>query len=186
MSGTRSLTPTAFIQVTRCQCRVPVRAPLASVAGRSAGGFGLLSRRYGSGAAGVLEMEVVRADGRTVICNDHQNQDLFRPMKGGGGGTFGIMTSITFETFPPPDLLNAVSGRILRNSDRACRELIKAFFEFVPAISNDPRGGGVSCVKQAEYQPLPSMQGVVQVSVDFNYLDQGVGSDLPMNSRPKS
>lgn len=136
------------------------------------GGFALLSKRYGSGASGVLEMEVVLADGSTVICNDYQNQDLFRAMKGGGGGTFGIMTSITFKTFPQPSQIGTVSGNIVPNSETAYRDLIKAFYEFLPAISNDKWGGGIVWLRDAQYQPEPFTTGQTVASLyPFNYVD---------------
>ncbi|KAJ9155504.1 FAD-binding domain-containing protein [Pleurostoma richardsiae] len=72
------------------------------------GGHGLLSPRRGLGADQVLEMEVVAPRGAVVTVNECQNEDLFWAMRGGGGSTFGIMTSVTLRTFPTPKLTNAV------------------------------------------------------------------------------
>ncbi len=47
------------------------------------GGFGSFSRRYGTGAGGILEAEVVTADGKVLTANRCQNQDLFWAIRGG-------------------------------------------------------------------------------------------------------
>ncbi|KAJ1335832.1 FAD-binding protein [Microdochium nivale] len=68
------------------------------------GGHSLLAPRHGLAADQVLEMQVVTADGDIVIANECQNQDLFWAMRGGGGSTFGIMTSVTMAAHPTPKL----------------------------------------------------------------------------------
>ncbi|SPQ19540.1 17c0ff80-6478-469b-8018-7a82ef6159b7 [Thermothielavioides terrestris] len=67
-------------------------------------GHGLLSPWYGLAADQVLEMEVVTPTGEIVTANECQNEDLFWAMRGGGGSTFGVMTSVTMKTFPTPRL----------------------------------------------------------------------------------
>ncbi|KAL2132918.1 hypothetical protein VTI74DRAFT_3167 [Chaetomium olivicolor] len=67
-------------------------------------GHSLLSPRYGLGADQVLEMEVVTPKGEIVTANECQNTDLFWAMRGGGGSTFGIVTSLTMLTHPTPKL----------------------------------------------------------------------------------
>ncbi|KXJ94189.1 hypothetical protein Micbo1qcDRAFT_187915 [Microdochium bolleyi] len=68
------------------------------------GGHSLLAPRHGLAADQVLEMQVVTADGDLVVANECQNQDLFWAMRGGGGSTFGIMTSVTMSAHPTPKL----------------------------------------------------------------------------------
>jgi FAD/FMN-containing dehydrogenase len=52
------------------------------------GGFGSFSKHYGTAAAGLLEAEVVTADGQVRIANACNNPDLFWALKGGGGWQF--------------------------------------------------------------------------------------------------
>ncbi|KAI2768601.1 putative oxidoreductase [Daldinia loculata] len=52
----------------------------------------------------VLEYQVVTAEAEVVIANAHQNQDLFWALRGGGGGTFGIVTQATVRLFPDDPL----------------------------------------------------------------------------------
>ena len=42
----------------------------------------------------MLEAKIVTADGRIVIANEYQNEDLFYAMRGGGFG-FGVVVSLT-------------------------------------------------------------------------------------------
>lgn len=52
------------------------------------------------GVDNVLEITIVIADGSHVIANSYQNQDLFWALRGGGGGTWGVVTSVTYKTHP--------------------------------------------------------------------------------------
>ena len=108
------------------------------------GGFGSYSKKFGSGAAGVLELEVVVADGRVLIANAHQNEDLFWALRGGGGGTFGIVSRITLLAHPMPKTDGWISGTISASSDAAYLELIHRYVSFVPAaLNNGSWGEGV-------------------------------------------
>ncbi|KAK4187262.1 hypothetical protein QBC35DRAFT_499164 [Podospora australis] len=76
------------------------------------GGHSLLSARHGLGADQVLEMEVVTPSGEIVVANECQNQDIFFAMRGGGGSTFAILTSVTLRTFPTPSITTATIGLV--------------------------------------------------------------------------
>ncbi|RHZ66420.1 hypothetical protein CDV55_106611 [Aspergillus turcosus] len=64
------------------------------------GGYGILSPTQGLGVDNVLEFSMVTAEGAYVTANPFQNEDLFWAVRGGGGGTFGVVTSVTFRTIP--------------------------------------------------------------------------------------
>ncbi|OCL06355.1 FAD-binding domain-containing protein [Glonium stellatum] len=68
------------------------------------GGHSPLSSTYGLATDQVLEMELVTPGGDIVTINECQNTDLFWAMRGGGGSTFGVMTSVTLKTFPAPTI----------------------------------------------------------------------------------
>ena len=63
------------------------------------GGFGWLGRRYGLNSETVREAEVVTADGELRRVSAEENEDLFWGLKG-GGGNFGIVTSLQFDLYP--------------------------------------------------------------------------------------
>ena len=97
--------------------------------------------RFGTGAGSLLEAEVATADGRVLVANDHQNQDLFWALKGGGGGTFGIVTRMTLMTHELPKTLGGFMGRIVARSDEAYLNLIEAFVRFYPENINNEHWG---------------------------------------------
>ena len=61
------------------------------------GGFGSFSKAFGTAAASLLEAEVVTADGAVRIANACTNPELFWALKGGGGGSFGVVTQLTLR-----------------------------------------------------------------------------------------
>ncbi|PGH17444.1 hypothetical protein AJ80_04814 [Polytolypa hystricis UAMH7299] len=64
------------------------------------GGHSPLSSLYGTGADQVLAFEVVTPDGKFVTANSTHNSDLYWAMRGGGGGTFGVATSVIVKAYP--------------------------------------------------------------------------------------
>src|SRR5207248_307561 len=88
------------------------------------GGFGSFSKTYGIAAASLLEAEIVTADGAVHIANACTNSDLFWALKGGGGGTFGVVTRLTLRTHDLPASFGGVFATIQATSDAAFRRLI--------------------------------------------------------------
>lgn len=52
------------------------------------------------GADNVMEATVVTPNGDLVTADECQNKDLFWAIRGGGGGTFGVILSLTVNTYP--------------------------------------------------------------------------------------
>ena len=112
------------------------------------GGFGSYSKRYGTGAANLLEAEIVTADGVVRVVNARQHPDLFWALKGGGGGSFGVVTRLTLRTHEAPKLGGGFDVTLKANSDEAFRRLIDAFLEvFHDKLLNDHWGEQVAVTK---------------------------------------
>jgi FAD/FMN-containing dehydrogenase len=89
------------------------------------GGFGSFSKYYGLAAAALLQAEVVLADGSVQIVNASNHPDLFWALKGGGGGSFGVITKMVLRTRELPEFFGVVFGRIKANSDDGYKKLIE-------------------------------------------------------------
>jgi FAD/FMN-containing dehydrogenase len=94
------------------------------------GGFGSFSKHYGTAAGSLLEAEVVTADGQIRIANACTNPDLFWALKGGGGGTFGVVSRLTVRAHDLPEYFGVVNFKITAASDDAYRRLIRQFVSF--------------------------------------------------------
>ena len=68
------------------------------------GGVAAASRALGLTCDSLVETEIVLADGSRLTCNKTENADLFWACRGGGGGTFGVNTSFTFQARPVMDV----------------------------------------------------------------------------------
>jgi hypothetical protein len=105
------------------------------------GGFGNFSKRYGLACASLIEAEIVTADGAVRIANAATNPDLFWALKGGGGGSFGIVTRLTLRTHALPSTFGGVFGEITADSDAAFRALLAQFVAFYGTHLFNPHWG---------------------------------------------
>jgi hypothetical protein len=71
------------------------------------GGIGILMSRYGLASDNLLEVDVVTADGEVHTASAGQNSNLFWAVRG-GGGNFGIVTSLKFGLHPVEPMLAGV------------------------------------------------------------------------------
>jgi FAD/FMN-containing dehydrogenase len=105
------------------------------------GGFGSFSKNFGTAAAGLLEAEIVTADGRVRVANPCTNPELFWAIKGGGGGSFGVITRLTLKTHPLPVFFGGALMTIRAASDEAFRRLIGRFVGFYADSLCNPHWG---------------------------------------------
>jgi FAD binding domain/Berberine and berberine like len=94
------------------------------------GGFGSFSKHYGLAASSLLEAEVVTADGRIRIANACTEPDLFWALKGGGGGSYGVVSKVTLRLHDLPEFFGAATFTVKADSDEAYRRLIREFVGF--------------------------------------------------------
>ncbi|KAJ4163185.1 hypothetical protein LMH87_004929 [Akanthomyces muscarius] len=66
------------------------------------GGHGPLSSDYGMGSDNLLEATLITPNGTTLTVNACQHSDLFYALRGGGGGTYGVVTSAVMKAYASP------------------------------------------------------------------------------------
>lgn len=105
------------------------------------GGFGSFSKNYGTAAAGLIEAEIVTADGQVRIANACTHPDLFWGLKGGGGGSLGVVTRMTLRTRELPETFGAAFGKVKAASDKAFHALIVRTLTFYREHLFNPHWG---------------------------------------------
>jgi FAD/FMN-containing dehydrogenase len=133
------------------------------------GGFGSFSKAYGMAAASLLEAEVVTADGAVRIANACTNPDLFWGIKGGGGGSLGVVTRLTLRTHDLPAFFGAVLATIKANSDDAFRRLIGKVIQLYAEALFNPHWG-----EQIAFRP----GRILTINMVFQGLDQQRAEDI--------
>lgn len=68
----------------------------------AAGGYGSMSRKYGVLADNIVSAKVVDAQGKLLLADSNTNPDLFFAVRGGGGGTYGIVVEATLKLVEVP------------------------------------------------------------------------------------
>lgn len=106
------------------------------------GGFGNYSKAYGLAAGSLLEAEVVTADGAVRIANACTHPDLFWGLKGGGGGSLGVVTRLTLRVHELPETFGGVNMTIRAASAPAFRRLIGLIVDFYQQKLLNPHWGG--------------------------------------------
>lgn len=129
----------------------------------SSGGFGSWSKRYGTAAGNLLEAEVVTTDGQIRTVNACNDPDLFWALKGGGGGSFGVITRLTLRTHELPNFFGVVNVTVVSKSDAAYRRLLARFVDFYRENLFNPHWG-----ETVHFAP----KNRFRVSMDFQGLDR--------------
>ncbi|KAL9089694.1 MAG: hypothetical protein Q9159_002422 [Coniocarpon cinnabarinum] len=108
-----------------------------SVAGgyTQGGGHSTLSSYFGLAADEVLEWEVVDGSGRLLTANPMVNSDLFWALSGGGGGTYGVVVSMTSKAHPRVSVTGAnltLAGPNISEDD--VFQVFEVFLETLPGL----------------------------------------------------
>jgi FAD/FMN-containing dehydrogenase len=112
------------------------------------GGFGWLGRKYGFNAASMTEADLVTADGELVRVSAEGHPELFWGL-GGGGGNFGIVTSLEFDLYPIGTLYG---GNLIYPVEKA-KEVLDAYARWSAALPDEMSTG----VAFLNVPPLPAL-----------------------------
>jgi hypothetical protein len=112
------------------------------------GGFGWLGRRYGFNAASMRQADVVTADGELVRVSADEHPELFWGI-GGGGGNFGIVTSLEFDLYAVGTLYG---GNLIYPVEKAA-EVLDAYARWSAGLPDEWTTG----VAFLNVPPLPAL-----------------------------
>lgn len=104
------------------------------------GGTSPLSSLFGLGVDQVLEWEVVTSSGELLTATPEQNFDLYWALAGGGGGTFGVVLSMTVKMHPNMGTAGATLSFTETDSDKFW-SVVQIFLMNLPALLD---AGGTS------------------------------------------
>lgn len=90
------------------------------------GGIGYLSRGLGLSCDNLVSADVVAGDGTFHVASEKDDADLFWALRG-GGGNFGVVTSLEFRLHPVKDIFG---GPMFFELDRAT-EVLRFFREYI-------------------------------------------------------
>ena len=99
-----------------------------------------LSAYIDSGVDNAIEITVVTSCGEYLTTNNYDNSDLFWALRGGGGGTYGVVTSVTYRTY---ESLPVAFYYLEANATdtTAMKKLVTGLFQFQPNLTDDGWGG---------------------------------------------
>ncbi|KAH8895310.1 FAD-binding domain-containing protein [Thozetella sp. PMI_491] len=96
------------------------------------GGHSPIAGVFGMGADQVLSLEVVLPSGRFVTASPDVNPDLYWAMRGGGGSTFGVVTSAIIAAHPKVPVATAIWN--ITTSNPAANISTETFWRAVDAF----------------------------------------------------
>ncbi|KAJ2933089.1 hypothetical protein H1R20_g3993, partial [Candolleomyces eurysporus] len=104
------------------------------------GGHSPFAGQFGLGVDNALQFTLVKADGSHVIVNAHTDPSLFWALRGGGGGTFGIVTSVTYKIHPLVPLTGVLASVNFTSPDNAQRAITE-YIRLHGTLSDNQWGG---------------------------------------------
>jgi hypothetical protein len=113
------------------------------------GGLGWLARKHGTASDSVRAFEVVTPAGSLVRASADEHEELFWALRGGGGGSLGIVTAMEIELFP----VTTVYGGNMLYPAEAAREVIERFVAWVADAPDEL----TSEVVLMNFPPLPEV-----------------------------
>ncbi|MEO5780401.1 MULTISPECIES: FAD-binding oxidoreductase [Arthrobacter] len=136
------------------------------------GGLGWLNGKYGLACDNVLAADVVTADGELVTASASDHDDLHWALRG-GGGNFGVVTSLTYQLHP----VNSVLAGGLSFPPEQARDALRFYHAFASvapdelsmagSVSRHPEGGPTVSIAVCYCGPFDEGERVLQPLRDF-------------------
>jgi len=116
------------------------------------GGIGFMSRHLGLGSSAIRAVELVTPDGSIRRIDAGSDPDLFWALRGGGGG-FGVITSLEIALTPVPRMAGGVLGWGIEDAEW----VLNAWSEWTETVPDDV----TSAVRLAHPPEGPAIAAIV-------------------------
>lgn len=134
------------------------------------GGYGAVSRLYGTAADWVTGVDILTVDGSGKVnlrsCNAKQDADLLRACRGGGGGNFGVIVDYAFDELPraPQEvILWQVIFPWAEMTEAKFTKVLDTYGNYFATRGRDPETWGLMCFFMANHKS----GGFLRLSVQF-------------------
>jgi FAD/FMN-containing dehydrogenase len=112
------------------------------------GGIGWLVRQYGAAAGSLRSAELVTADGRVLQVDAQHHADLFWGIRG-GGGNFGVVTSLELDLYPVKDIFGGFVAYPIAHAKQA----LSAYAQWTHTVPDRL----TSAVRLVHFPPAPAI-----------------------------
>jgi FAD/FMN-containing dehydrogenase len=102
------------------------------------GGNGWLDRKFGLACDNLISAELVMADGAIIHASKNEHPELFWALHG-GGGNFGVVTSITLRLH----VLSSTTAVLLLWAPEAAPDVLRAYRDFMESAPDEVGGGAL-------------------------------------------
>ncbi|GAA3054293.1 FAD-binding oxidoreductase [Streptomyces roseofulvus] len=104
------------------------------------GGSGWLERKFGLACDNLLSADLITAEGRHVVASAEENPELFWALHG-GGGNFGVVTSLTLRLHELP----VMSFAMMLFPPRSGPDVVAAYRALAETMPDEASGGVLYC-----------------------------------------
>ncbi|KIK55609.1 hypothetical protein GYMLUDRAFT_175341 [Collybiopsis luxurians FD-317 M1] len=105
------------------------------------GGHSILSPQFGLGVDNAIQFTVVTSSGSHLTANAYSHPDLFWALRGGGGGTYGVLTSVTYNTHPQESVILIAVEIANFTTPTQAQSIVSEFIRLSPSLSDLGWGG---------------------------------------------
>lgn len=107
--------------------------------------------------------------GQLVTANAYQNKDLFFALRGGGGGTWGVVVSVTVKAYPDYPVTFTLTNFTLLSPTAAFWSGVEAFHKFLVPLNDN---GGTGYYYITPINPVPGIGNVATFVLQMWFVNQ--------------